>query len=332
MYLNFAASSCPGRNTSSSGLELIRRSATAAEETGNISYACYARTCLITLLLAQGDPLAEAQREVEEALAFTKRARFELVADAITTDRQLIRMLRGLLPRFGSLTDAELDEETFEAHLARAPPGDHRLLVLDPKAAGALPRPTTSPPPSRPPRRRRRCSGRRPSSSRPPSTTSTPRWRTPRATTRWRPRSARGTGRPSSRTPASSREWARHCPENFRSRAALADAEIARIEGRVADAERLYEEALTSARESGFVHDEAIAYETAARFWRARGYPLFGDAYLQEACARYRRWGAEGKVQQLSRLHPHLGQQLAAAPISLAELPATSPISWTSWR
>ena len=39
------------------------------------------------------------------------------MADAIRTDRQLIRMLRGLLPRFGSLTDADLDEETFEVRL-----------------------------------------------------------------------------------------------------------------------------------------------------------------------------------------------------------------------
>ena len=115
--------------------------------------------------------------------------------------------------------------------------------------------------------------------------------------------SRRGTGTPWSRTPAGW-AWARQCPENFRSRAALADAEIARIEGRVADAERLYESALTSARESGFAQNEAIAYEMAARFWRARGYPLFGDAYLQEACARYRRWGAEGKVRQLTRLTP----------------------------
>ena len=35
--------------------------------------------------------------------------------------------------------------------------------------------------------------------------------------------------------------WAEHCPENFVSRAALVGAEIARIEGRELDAERLYE-------------------------------------------------------------------------------------------
>src|SRR5262249_21731391 len=43
-------------------------------------------------------------------------------------------------------------------------------------------------------------------------------------------------------------EWAENCPENFQHRAALVGAEIARIEGRALDAERLYEAAIRSAR------------------------------------------------------------------------------------
>ena len=42
--------------------------------------------------------------------------------------------------------------------------------------------------------------------------------------------------------------WAEHCPENFENRAALVRAEIARIQGRELDAERLYERAIRSAR------------------------------------------------------------------------------------
>jgi len=42
--------------------------------------------------------------------------------------------------------------------------------------------------------------------------------------------------------------WAEHGPENFANRAALVGAEIARIEGRELDAERLYEQAIRSAR------------------------------------------------------------------------------------
>ena len=66
--------------------------------------------------------------------------------------------------------------------------------------------------------------------------------------------------------------WAEHCPENFENRAALVGAEIARIEGRELDAKRLYEQAIRSARANGFVHNEALANELAARFYTARGF------------------------------------------------------------
>ena len=70
-------------------------------------------------------------------------------------------------------------------------------------------------------------------------------------------------------------EWAENCPENFENRAALVGAEIARLDGRELDAERLYEQAIRSARANGFVHNEAIANELAARFYAARGFEKF---------------------------------------------------------
>jgi hypothetical protein len=68
------------------------------------------------------------------------------------------------------------------------------------------------------------------------------------------------------------RVWAERCPENFENRAALVGAEIARIEGRVLDAIDLYERAIRSARTNGFLHNEALANELAARFYAARGF------------------------------------------------------------
>jgi hypothetical protein len=53
--------------------------------------------------------------------------------------------------------------------------------------------------------------------------------------------------------------WTEHCPENFENRAALVGAEIARLESRELDAERLYEQAIRSARTNGFIHNEALA-------------------------------------------------------------------------
>jgi len=100
--------------------------------------------------------------------------------------------------------------------------------------------------------------------------------------------------------------WAQNCPENFENRAALVGAEIARIEGRDLDAMRLYEEAIRSARTNGFIHNEGVAYEVAARFYAARGFDKFARTYLLQARYCYLRWGCAGKVRQLDELYPHL--------------------------
>jgi len=76
-------------------------------------------------------------------------------------------------------------------------------------------------------------------------------------------------------------------------------AEIARIEGRDADAMRLYEQAIRSAREHGFVQNEGLAHEVAARFYAARGFETIAHAYLRNARYSYLRWGAVGKVRHL---------------------------------
>jgi tetratricopeptide (TPR) repeat protein len=100
--------------------------------------------------------------------------------------------------------------------------------------------------------------------------------------------------------------WAENCPENFENRAALVGAELARIEGRDVDAMPLYEQAIRSARDNGFVHNEAIAYERAAEFYRARGFDQIADLYLRNARYSYLRWGADGKVRQLEEMYPQI--------------------------
>ena len=102
------------------------------------------------------------------------------------------------------------------------------------------------------------------------------------------------------------REWADNYPPTFGDKHALVSAEIARIEGRELDAERLYEQAIRSARDHGFVQNEGVAHEVAARFYAARGFETIANAYLRNARYCYLRWGADGKVRQLDRLHPHL--------------------------
>src|SRR6202171_1019949 len=69
---------------------------------------------------------------------------------------------------------------------------------------------------------------------------------------------------------------------------------------------RLYEQDIRSASENGFVQNEGLAHEVAARFYAARGFETIANAYLRNAKYCYLRWGADGKVKQLDRLHPHL--------------------------
>jgi PAS domain S-box-containing protein len=107
-------------------------------------------------------------------------------------------------------------------------------------------------------------------------------------------------------------EWAETCPENFASRATLVGAEIARLDGRELDAERLYEQAIGSARASGFPHDEAIANERASRFHAVRGFEKLARIYLLEARRSYQQWGADGKVRQLDHVHSHPEEQVRA--------------------
>src|SRR5260370_1064397 len=100
--------------------------------------------------------------------------------------------------------------------------------------------------------------------------------------------------------------WADNCPDNFENRAALVGAEIARIEGRELDAERLYEDAVRSARPNGFIHNDALGDALDFRFYAARGFEKIVRVYLHHARSGYLRWGADGKVRQLVHLHPPL--------------------------
>ena len=121
------------------------------------------------------------------------------------------------------------------------------------------------------------------------------------------------------------RVWAENCPENFENRAALVPAEIAGIEGRPLDAMDLYEQAIQSARRNGFVHNEALACELAARFYEARGNETISHAYMRNAFSCCARWGADGKVRQLDELYPGIREQeRTPAPTSTIRAPVES--------
>src|SRR6202023_2479565 len=76
---------------------------------------------------------------------------------------------------------------------------------------------------------------------------------------------------------------------------------------------QLYEQAIQSAREHGFVQNEAVAHEVAARFYLARGFETIAHTYLRNARNCYDRWGALGKVKQLDALYPRLHDEHTSA-------------------
>jgi PAS domain S-box-containing protein len=113
---------------------------------------------------------------------------------------------------------------------------------------------------------------------------------------------------------ASLQRWAESCPATFAHKHALASAEWARLEGRDVEAMPLYEQAIRSAAERGFLQDQALANELTARYYRLRGLARVADTYLDEARDGYVRWGAWAKVAQLDQSHPRVRQQPSLIP------------------
>ncbi|MBY5399472.1 AAA family ATPase [Rhizobium leguminosarum] len=104
--------------------------------------------------------------------------------------------------------------------------------------------------------------------------------------------------------------WAESGTENHGNRRALVAAEVARLENRDMDALGLYEEAVRSAKQYGFIQNEAIANELASRFCAERGLKTSATAFLRNARSCYLAWGANGKVRQLDRESPGLNPEI----------------------
>ena len=89
--------------------------------------------------------------------------------------------------------------------------------------------------------------------------------------------------------------WANNCPENFAHKKLLVLAELARIEQQP-NAPELFQQAIASAKQYGFVQNEALANELAGKYWLQRGIANIANMYLQEAIQLYNQWGAKYKV------------------------------------
>jgi PAS domain S-box-containing protein len=306
-YLCVGALVIPWTTHPASGRELVRRAVDAAHRVGDLAFVGYGFHVSITMSLTVGTPLAEVQAEAESAVAFSSKAQLGLVSATCGAQLGLARTLRGLTAAFGRLDHDGYSERETERHFASDPnlglpefhywvrklqarflSGDHSSAVGAALNAQRL------------------------------------LWRAAANFEAAEFQLYGALAHAAACEAASGDErrqhfealaahhkqievWAEHNPVTFENRAAIVGAEIARIEGRVLDAQDLYEKAVRSAHTHGFVQNEAIANERAGCFYAARGFEKIATTYLRDARYCYRRWGADAKVRQLEQLYPQIG-------------------------
>ncbi len=303
------------------GIEHLGSAFKAAINAGDLNVASYCCDCLVSHKLVAGEPLGSVYFESERFLDFTREAKYDPATQIIIRTRRFIQAMQGLTVNLSSFSGSQFDEDEYERFMerygwvsvvcgyyimklqARVMSGDYQAAI----AAIARAEPIL--------------------------------WSIVgmihEAEYHFYGALALGAhyddssvdDRPQLLTKLEAHHkqleiWAETCPENFQNRHALVSAEIARIENRSLDAERLYEEAVRLAREHGFVQNEGLANELAARFHAARGLETIANAYLRNARNCYDRWGARGKVKQLDERYPHLqGERVPTSPTATIGAP-----------
>ncbi|MGO7091828.1 AAA family ATPase [Rhizobium leguminosarum] len=291
--------------------DVIIRAFETATKSGDPTFAVYCCDNLNTNFLAAGDPLVEAERQADFGLELAERARYGHIVDIMKAQRGVVRSLRGLTDRLGSFDDGQVAESDFEERYALDPStkqpecwywirklqarffaGEFSVALNAAMKAKEL------------------------------LWTSAAMFEVAEYHF-YAALSLAGTLRESGAIVTKADidaladhhrqlvAWASNCPENFENRAALVGGELARLEGRDFDAQRFYELAIQSARANGFLQNEAIAYETAAHFYGARGFAEIYNFYLRKSRDCYLRWGALGKVEQLDLRYPQLSDARA---------------------
>jgi PAS domain S-box-containing protein len=281
----------------------------AAEETGENIYVCYSLEHRLTDLIARGDPLDQVWSESVKALHFVRKIKFRHVIDIISSMQPFIQSLRGQMDGDPVLDEAAIERSVREGGIAVVIcyhwilQVQRHFLLGNAEAALEF------------------------------SAKAEPLLWSVRCHIQWAnyclyhslalaevfPKSPqeRQAGMRAALTThlKALRQWSESCPATFLNQYLMVAAEMARLDGQEMEAMRLYEQAIRSARDNGFVQNEALANELAGRFYLDRGIETTGFAHLRNARACYARWGAGGKVRQLDRRYP----QLPAREHSLAQ-------------
>lgn len=100
------------------------------------------------------------------------------------------------------------------------------------------------------------------------------------------------------------KRWSRFAPENYRHKYDLCAAELARIQGRENDARLAYDRAAAGASENDYLHEQALAYELAGRYYADGNRTVLAEFHLKAAYNTYREWGAKAKLRDLAENFP----------------------------
>jgi len=100
-------------------------------------------------------------------------------------------------------------------------------------------------------------------------------------------------------------------PPNFEHKYLLFQAEQARIQSKhqghtIDEVSTLYERAIDSAEQYGFLQYQALAHELYAGFWLQKKRPRYAELHLSYAIALYQRWGCTIKVKHLQERYQEL--------------------------
>ncbi|WP_172193339.1 ATP-binding protein, partial [Microcoleus asticus] len=133
------------------------------------------------------------------------------------------------------------------------------------------------------------------------------------------------------------KDWADYGPMNYLHKYHLVEAEKHRVLARKTEALEFYDLAVKGAKENGYIQEEGLANELAAKFYWEWGKEKVAASYMQEAYYCYARWGALAKIEDLEQrypqlLHPILNQpKLRFNPLeTLATITHSSQTSSTS--
>ncbi|WP_243147400.1 AAA family ATPase [Scytonema sp. UIC 10036] len=119
-------------------------------------------------------------------------------------------------------------------------------------------------------------------------------------------------------------KWANYASMNFQHKYELVEAEKARVLGQYWQATEFYDRAIAGAKEQGYIQEEALSNELAAKFYFECGREKVAKTYLTDAYYGYICWGATAKVKDLEAKYPQILSHISKPNNTIIEVERTT--------